>query len=542
MEFNGYIWSLYRESQAGKEALRKYSCWTKEFVIRDERILETPYVSTNDEEKVHEVDLVELVGKFASRHQISTIEEASAFYQNTLLLDGLSFDMPADAKYDGDEEENENEVEDDKAGAKEVEASDDDSIEEESDSDLTETDWTFWHDYVEAISLGLHLAHPDFFAPFLFRRKFQSFQRISDQFGIPLPPVPGKGSKEARARYYGHINHALYEFRISCKFSSIELCAFLYDFSANCCDISAVNDLPLPAKVWLLSGGTWDYDTLDNATKETVVPCWGGNLATRTGDILLMYCVAPRSYIHSIWRAVADGFADPFSHYHGNVAVGCPIKTVPITFGELSRHELLSKKPEIRAKLQGAGGKPFTVPEYEAILEMMREKGQDLTEIPRIPLQEHMLDVDLLDERDVEIHLIEPLLTRLGYSENDWVRQLPVKMGRGERYYPDYAVGAKTKRGEERAKMLVESKFQLSAHRQFEDAYYQAKSYALRLQSKTFILGAREGIWIFQYHRDDFEIKRFAARTWVELTDPDIFHQVTTLIGKGAILGKPKPK
>jgi hypothetical protein len=88
-------------------------------------------------------------------------------------------------------------------------------------------------------------------------------------------------------------------------------------------------------------------------------------------------------------------------------------------------------------------------------------------------------EVELSCERDVEIHLIEPFLQRLGYSDADWIRQMPVKMGRGERNYPDYAVGALATRGEESAQMVLESKYQLTAKRQFVDAVLQTKSYAL---------------------------------------------------------------
>ena len=42
--------------------------------------------------------------------------------------------------------------------------------------------------------------------------------------------------------------------------------------------------------------------------------------------------------------------------------------------------------------------------------------------------------------------------------------------------YPDYAIGAKTNLGEENAKMIVESKFQLIALSEFTDNFYQAKS------------------------------------------------------------------
>ena len=45
------------------------------------------------------------------------------------------------------------------------------------------------------------------------------------------------------------------------------------------------------------------------------------------------------------------------------------------------------------------------------------------------------------NQRDVKVQLVDPLLRRAGLESGDWVRQLAVRMGRGERVYPDYAIG-----------------------------------------------------------------------------------------------------
>jgi hypothetical protein len=113
---------------------------------------------------------------------------------------------------------------------------------------------------------------------------------------------------------------------------------------------------------------------------------------------------------------------------------------------------------------------------------------------------------------------------------------MPVKMGRGERNYPDYAFGANPTRGEESAKMLLESKFQLSAHREFVEGFYQTKSYALRLQSKMMVMAAMEGVWVFSPVSGRFDIKKFLRKSWGELSHPDAFHELLCLIGKDAIL------
>jgi hypothetical protein len=229
------------------------------------------------------------------------------------------------------------------------------------------------------------------------------------------------------------------------------------------------------------------------------------------------------------------------SHYHSQAWVGDAIRTVPITLAELKAHPLFSKKSALRANFQGPHGKaPLIFEEYEAILAMMSAKGQDLSELPRIPSMAGFPEVELSCERDVEIHLIEPFLQRLGYSDADWIRQMPVKMGRGERNYPDYAVGALATRGEESAQMVLESKYQLTAKRQFVDAFLQTKSYALRLQCKVMAMAAREGVWIFPPRNGTFEIDHYVQKTWGEVVQPDSFHAVLCLIGRDEVLTRQK--
>jgi len=112
---------------------------------------------------------------------------------------------------------------------------------------------------------------------------------------------------------------------------------------------------------------------------------------------------------------------------------------------------------------------------------------------------------------------------------------MPVKMGRGERNYPDYAIAAKTKRGEECARMVLESKYQLSAYKEFTEAFYQTKSYALRLQSKMMAMAAKEGVWVFPPENGSFEIKRYIHKSWGDLSHPDGFHEIISNIGRDKI-------
>lgn len=500
------------QSERGKNAIERFSNLTDEFIIEDWcRAWEVAF-SDKDKEELQTSGLTihfpELFRDAVSGMELKCMDEASKYYTGKMMEEGISIMMP------------------DKTGEK-IEL-----------ARFPFEDESYWYNYVAAVSLGLYQGQPDYFLPYNFREKFNQVEEIHAAFGIPLPLVPGKGDKRGRARYYAAINAVWQEFRRDHGLSPVEMCAFLYDFALEFITPLDASDLPAPSKVWLITGGSWDIETADNATSDTVIR-WGGNTAIRRGDILMLYLVSPRKAIDSIWRACSDGFVDPFFHYHGTVWICGQVKTEPVSLAEMKQHPLLSTKPAIKASFFGPSGKAaFTIEEYEAILEITKQKGQDLSFLPRIPLNEQLPLLDLQNERDVELQLIEPFLERLGYKETDWVRQMPVKMGRGERNYPDYAFGAKTGRGEECARMVLESKYQLSAHREFVDAFYQTKSYALRLQSRMMAMAAREGVWIFPPENGTFDLKKYIHKTWADMANPDGFHEVLIRIGRDKILGR----
>ncbi|MEW5949508.1 MAG: hypothetical protein AB1711_08885 [Thermodesulfobacteriota bacterium] len=480
---------------------------TDRFIESEDRVItwefSDEYKNQYPVEKVS-INVQQLIYDAASQVKFKNLDDANRYYERILFRKGVPFKMA------------------DKKGKMDIIY-----VFGEDDSD--------WYDYVAAVSLGLYSAHPDYFLPYNFRCKFNQLEEIHEEFNIPMPPVPGKFKKDDRGLYYLSINKAWQEFRNLHGLSPAETCAFLYDFAPEFVTPMDSRDLPLPSKVWLSTGGAWDFEFLEKS-KENSISRWGGNPAVRRGDIILMYCVSPHKCIHSIWRACSDGFIDPFFHYHGTIWICGRVKTVPVPFAELKEDPLLSQKAAVKAHFQGPSSKAScTVEEYEAILKIMKNKGQDLSVLPRIPLRDELPQVKLQDEHDVEIQLIEPFLERLGYKKSDWVRQMPIKMGRGERNYPDYAIGAKTKHGDESARMVLESKYQLSSHREFIDAFMQAKSYALRLQSKIMAMAAKEGVWVFPPKDESFDIKRVIHKTWGELNHPDEFHELRKYIGRNEV-------
>jgi hypothetical protein len=387
--------------------------------------------------------------------------------------------------------------------------------------------------WIAPITIGLHLEYPDFFMPYGFILAYLYLDKIAELFEIELPKIPSKNDIQARMEHYADINRALYDFRILHSLNPAEMCAFLYNFALQFIEDDE-SDLPAPSQVWLLIGsanGTEDYDFLESVDKESSSH-WQINLETRRGDILVMYVASPHSLIHSIWRATTDGFVDPFFYFYTMGYIARPIKTKPISFKEMKTHKALGQNKYVLANLQGASGKALSSQDYNAILELLKVKGQNVSKLPQLPRISFVSLEELDNERAVEEKLVEPFLKSVGYTETDWKRQLSVKMGRGERYYPDYVFGLRGKTREESVTMVLEAKFSLSRERDVRDAYLQMRTYATRLQAKIAMLAAREGIWVFLADEGNFQFEKREHWNWDELKEHVTLNAVRKKIGK----------
>lgn len=238
-----------------------------------------------------------------------------------------------------------------------------------------------------------------------------------------------------------------------------------------------------------------------------------------------MYELAPHSHISSIWRAITPGYDDPFRYYPGVIWIGQPTVIPPVSLDELKANPVWSQKGLVKANMQGVSGRPCSREEYAALLSILRQKGFDVSGLPALLQPSANIDIPLSCERDVEEHLLEPFLKQLGLTEKDWLRQMPLRMGRGIRYYPDYVIHADTERGNEKGAVICEAKFRISNEKQLKEDFSQARSYAMRLGSHGLILASCEGIWLSRAE-DDYAFEKLHFADWQSLTNPDIFHAI----------------
>jgi hypothetical protein len=258
---------------------------------------------------------------------------------------------------------------------------------------------------------------------------------------------------------------------------------------------------------------------------------WAGNESTQPGDIILIYGVSPFSGITSIWRAISKGYIDPFDYWMNRVWVSNRIIIPIISVVELRNDAVWSKKGLVKASMQGVNGVPCSREEYEAIVNILKTKKFDITKIPTLPKIGLEENIEVANEKEVEEKLVEPFLIKLGYTKKDWQRQIPVRMGRGERVYPDYAIFPKLTKGEESCDFIWEAKFRIINTKQLKEAFFQAKSYALRLNAKGLGLIAQEGIWL-SLLEDSFSFEKIIFYDWKQVNDFDSFSKIKLKFGK----------
>lgn len=198
----------------------------------------------------------------------------------------------------------------------------------------------------------------------------------------------------------------------------------------------------------------------------------------------------------------------------------------PVPFQALKADPVFGQSSHIQRNLQGTSGQLLKRAEYEAIIRLIEKRGGAFA-YPKLP---EVAEVDLTglgNERDVEVKLVEPLLTRLGLTQ--WVRQLSVRLGRGERVYPDYALGVTGEHPEIRAQALIEVKYRTAGERDWREAFFQAKAYAMRLGAAAFLVASADGVRLYRRESDDFQFESGEAFDWTELQD-EVLLQISKIL------------
>lgn len=397
-------------------------------------------------------------------------------------------------------------------------------LERDADSKSDKLVFSQFTDWMSYYSTLLAIRFPDRFVPYYFKYNFNIFKSIAQEFSIGLAPIPKKSAYIERLFYYADLCDALQEFRKKHEMTYYECYAFLYDFAPKFiggCDSYIIKDLPEPVSAYFI-GGTED-DVFYNQDYDTITP-WQCHPDTQVGDNLVMYMTSPVSSIDSLWRSVSVGFNDPFFYYYRCCYIARPQALSRITLKTIKADSILGKAAIVRKNMQGVNGVELRPCEYNRILELSGSQTKALD------TKLEIYDKNILNEKDVEKKLIMPLLEKFGYSDNDYARQMVIRVGNRQFILiPDFVLLPKLENGHHSAFTVIEAKRSISSTNALTEAQIQVRSYAKQLGSSYAIIAAQEKIWVYSQN-DDYDELIFSS-SWEKLDEnPDDFYHLKKLL------------
>lgn len=390
---------------------------------------------------------------------------------------------------------------------------------------------------VADISVFFYFLH-SFFKPMLCPWNFSFIVRAFEVLDIELPPYPHSKDYRGFMLWYYDFCEALNAFQKANGFTDEETCACLYDFSEMLMEEAAEEPLPKPVNVWLTGASKEDYRDLEAGMQMGV---WQCNENTRRGDIVVVYAVSPNSCLHSIWRASSEGSFNPFNYRQSRTQLIDRVDIPHISLQEMKSDPVFGKLPMLNNNLHGVNGKRLPAWAYQRLLEMIGEKGGDLSVVPVLYEARDWNPGEIRIEKDVEEKILIPCLKDLGYTELDWVRQLKQKAGRSEKAIPDFVFFPHGEAHAEVAPLVIEAKLRMSSERERMEAYKQARSYAKMLDAEILGICDEERLVLFERNsRKEFNYTRpcFEAHWAAIAGDIEVHDRLMGLIGADVIRRK----
>lgn len=403
---------------------------------------------------------------------------------------------------------------------------------------ILQKDYKTYCSILSEISLVLYFYSDLFFIPILFREQFDIFMKILDVLDIPIPELPAKSDKRGRLLPYNALNNNIANFAEKNELTIEETCACIYDFAFMLLEESEKEiEIPEPTNIWLTGANKIDYKTfLENPIKGKN-SVWTCNENTKRGDIIIMYVLSPYSCIQSIWRADIDGVYTPFNYYNSRARVTDGILIPHITLKELKADPYFSQLAITRKNFQGVNGVQFSANDYKELQRLLKEKDFDTSILPQLYRPDLEIEGNLKNEKDVEEKLLIPLLSKLGFKETDWTRQLSQKAGRKEKAIPDFVFLPTGETHFQNAPLVIEAKFDMSSNIEKTKSYNQALSYARMMKSTIFGICDKDRLIIYKENKGHFDrFKPTFEKHWQNINDAETFRQLKLLIGKDAVI------
>lgn len=178
--------------------------------------------------------------------------------------------------------------------------------------------------------------------------------------------------------------------------------------------------------------------------------------------------------------------------------------------------------------MQGINGVELSPSSYNRILDLSNST------LKRFQFEINNNYAEIANEKDVEKKLILPLLKKLGYTEEDYIKQLYIRVGNNNHLLiPDFVVNPEISLGHQKADLIFEAKYSIYTKKLLEKSKTQARGYAKILNTKYSMVAAREGIWLTKI-TDDYS-DNIIQFSWDQLKNGDNFFKLYKHIGKNKL-------
>lgn len=513
---NKQLWDLYKNSDRGKEVIDLFSFYKKDSLVKEyaEKIRKiaqefSGYDDENDLNYFEDFEFlisynIDYLGLFKSEKK----DYEDFFNRFSDKFELLDLDEVSEGVFE---------------------------ISENSQTLIKRGDYRSIASMIDIISLVLY-AFDDSFYPVLNRERFDLFTKNCDILGIEIPDIPNDRDKKRKLFYYFEICEKIDEFAKTNNLNNEETCACLYDFATLFYEKERVLEMPEPTNIWFTGAANADYKTtLQNLTEDTVA-VWSCNEETKRGDIVVLYCLSPQSFIHSIWIANSDGVTNPFNYWSGRTTVTKPIVIAPISYKELKEDEYWSNVPIVRKNLQGIKGVRLSAQDYDELQRLLKSKGFDTSVLPKLYKPNIDLERNIKNEKDVEEKLLIPLLKQLGYSEDDWTRQLSQKAGRNLKAIPDFVFFPTGELHFQNAPLVIEAKYFMNSSREKNNSFNQALSYAKMMSADVLCLCDKERLIVYERKNGNFDrFNPVFEKHWGKILEESVFAELKNILGKERI-------
>lgn len=335
---------------------------------------------------------------------------------------------------------------------------------------------------------------------------YLNLRQILDQFGIQFDDS-SKGLTDFEV--WRNLSQAVQDFGATHELEPWQMISLVYDLGPRLLPQPGPYPIDPPPQVWVVATNDTlgEFEEIDEHGPE-FCGTWAINRKAKRGDMALMYCVAPRSAIVSVYRIVEDAHRDPFGGWTGYRAKIAEKIAIPwIKFSELKANPVLKEWKLVKGNFQGLLQVPVPAAMWQRLLEMIAERdpmtGERLIQFKDAGkgVREIKVGDEKWSEKEVEDQFVIPILQRIGWKVGSTlVQQVPmqIKVGSGKpkEVYADFVGyhGAFTSR----ALMVVEAKRKIGSTRDLQQAVEQAESYAGKQRCNLFAIAAPEGFWLYQ--------------------------------------------